>query len=166
MSAPLRCLATTSPGLEPLLAGEVARLGADAVLTDHGSVEFDTNADLLADALLGLRTAHRVTVRLAAFRARTFAELERHAAAIAWNGVLDPAGAVHFRVTSKKSRLYHQDAVAERLERSVVAALPRVEMVRAAGAAEQREAEVDRLPDVQRFIVRLHRDEVTISGAM
>ncbi len=37
MSAPLRCLATTTPGLEPLLAGEVSRLGADAVLTDHGS---------------------------------------------------------------------------------------------------------------------------------
>ena len=125
---------------------------------------FTASSQQLAEALLWLRTANRVTVRVGVFTARTFGELERHAADIDWAAVLRPGGAVHFRLSSKKSRLYHDDARAERLERVVAAAVPDLAMVRPPSAAEAMESDVTTLPDVQRFVVRLHRDEVTISA--
>ena len=162
-SSSLRCLATTTPGLEHLLAGELAALGL-APSVAAGGVEFAADPDGLATALLWLRTAHRVTVRLATFRARGFAELERHADAVDWTGILVKGAAVHFRVTSKKSRLYHEDGIAERLERAVARGVERTTAVRAPSAAEELEADATQVPPVQRFVVRLHRDEVTISA--
>ncbi len=164
LPSPLACFATTAPGVETLLAGELEGLGLEVGEREPGGAEFTADHAGLADALLGLRTANRVTVRLAAFRARSFAELERHAARIDWGAMVPAGSAVHFRVTSKKSRLYHHDGIAERLERSVAAAVSPVEMVRAAAEAESREDDVTRLPEVQRFVVRLFRDEVTISA--
>jgi putative N6-adenine-specific DNA methylase len=161
--SPHRCLATTTPGLEHLLAAEVAALGHEPVVSE-GGVEFDADTAGLARALVGLRTAHRVTVRLATFKARTFAELERHADAVDWSRVLTTGAVVHFRITSKKSRLYHEDGIAERLERAVARRIERTSAVRAASAAEDLEADVTQLPTVQRFVVRLFRDEVTISA--
>lgn len=164
LPSPLPSFATTAPGVEPLLVGELGGLGLAAETAEPGGVAFSAEPAGLASALLGLRTANRVTVRLATFQARTFAELERHAAGIDWTAVLASGAAVHFRVTSKKSRLYHHDAIAERLERSARAAVPSIEAIRGATEAEALEGDVTRLPEVQRFVVRIFRDEVTISA--
>ncbi len=164
LPSPLACFASTAPGVEGLLAAEVVGLGLTVDETEPGGVSFGTGPGGLANALLQLRTANRVTVRLAAFRARSFGELERHAAQLDWSLVVPPGAAVHFRVTSKKSRLYHHDGIAERLERSVAVAVGSTSAVRAAAEAEAREGDVTRLPEVQRFVVRVFRDEVTISA--
>lgn len=160
----LPCFAATAPGLEPILAGELAGLGLTDSVTDVGGIAFNASPDMLVSALLWLRTASRVSLRLGTFKARTFPELERHAAHIDWAHVLTGASRVHFRVTSKKSRLYHEGAIAERLERSAMAAVPRLEAVRAAAQAESLEDDVLREPGVQRIIVRVHRDQVTLSA--
>jgi putative N6-adenine-specific DNA methylase len=116
------------------------------------------------DLLLGLRTASRVGVRLGEFHARTFGELERHAVALPWSDVLPAGGRVHFRITSKKSRLYHEGALAERLERIAAAAVRDLAPVRSAAQAEALEDDVTRLPGVQRIVVRVFRDRVTVSA--
>ncbi len=164
LPTPLPCFAATAIGHEPLATRELAGLGLPAGVAEPGGVPFTTDAGGLARSLLQLRTVARVTVRLAEFQARSFAELERHAARIDWTGVVPRGGAVHFRVSSKKSRLYHQDAIADRLERSVLAVLPGTTAVRAPSAAEALEDDVTRLPAVQRMIVRVHRDRVTLSA--
>lgn len=161
---PLPCFATTSPGLEALLAEELRALAVELTDAEPGGVAFDASAAQLATALLALRTAHRVTVRLASFRARGFAELERHAASVGWSGVQQQGQPAHFRVTSKKSRLYHEDAIAERLERALAAAVDGVTFVRAPTDAEALEGDVRAVPGVQRFVVRVFRDQVTISA--
>lgn len=160
----LTCFATTTPGIEPLLSGELRALGIVPTAREPGGVEFAATRAQLAEALLWLRTANRVVVRVAAFHARSFGELERHAAMVAWGDVIAAGGAVHFRVTSKKSRLYHEDGIAERLERAVAGSVRGVQVVRAPSAAEEMEADVTRLSDVQRIIVRVMRDEVTLSA--
>lgn len=160
----LSCFATSAPGLEPWLAQELVALGVEVTATEPGGAEFTATPRQVADVLLWLRTANRVTMRLATFSARTFAELERHAAKVAWPTVLAPDSAVHFRVTSRKSRLYHQDGIAERLEKSVLAQLPGTTSVRRASAAEELEIPVSELPRVQRIVVRVLRDEVTLSA--
>ncbi len=160
----LSCWASTSPGLEGLAAGELEGLSLATTGIEPGGVAFSATADQLADALLRCRTPSRLTIRLGAFSARTFSELEKHAARIAWDRVIRPGAAVHFRITSKKSRLYHQDAIAERLERVTLGTIPGSTAVRAPSAAEAMEDDVTTVPNVQRIIVRVFRDEVTLSA--
>lgn len=169
------CFAIVSPGLEALALAEARALGLPAELEAGGggiAWKGDLRSVLLANA--GLRIASRVVVRLARFEARSFAELERHARQIPWSRFIAAGGAVRFRVTCKKSKLYHSDAVAQRLADAVVRALPGV---RAAGAsaddddalreesalADERESDA-RQGDAQLFIVRMLRDECTVSA--
>jgi putative N6-adenine-specific DNA methylase len=85
-------------------------------------------------------------------------ELERKAGLIDWKRSLPPGTPVQIRVTSKKSRLYHQKAIAERIGNAIAAAgFPLA--VREAGGDDDESA----AGDVQLLVVRLLRDECTIS---
>src|SRR5690349_13367737 len=105
----------TAPGLEPFVAAELKALGvSDARATDGGATFSATRRSLYA-ANLHLRTASRVVVRAGQFMATAFHELERRAGRVPWEAFVSPNLAVSVRVTCRKSRLYHSDAVAERL---------------------------------------------------
>jgi putative N6-adenine-specific DNA methylase len=160
----LQCWATAAPGTEQILAHELRGLGITPGDSEPGGVEFLATTAQLADCAIQLRTANRVAVRLATFEARALGELERRGAKVPWEEVVKPGGAVHFRVTSKQSKLYHEDAIAERLERAVGLLVKGAHGVRAAAAAETLESDLMRVPRVQRFIVRASRDEFTISA--
>lgn len=156
----LECFAIVAPGLESLALAEARAIGLPAELGEGGggiAWRGDLRGVLLANA--GLRIASRVVVRLAAFEARSFAELERHARLIPWASVVAPGSAVRFRVTCKKSKLYHSDAVAQRLADAVTRALP---TVRAAGSSSAEDDVVDE--EAQLFVVRLFRDRCTVSA--
>lgn len=158
------CYAITAPGLEHLTAAELRDIGAAVGATEAGGVAFEAAPGILYAANLRLRTASRVVVRVAQFHAASFAELENEARRVAWARWIAPGGAVHFRVTSRKSRLYHQDAVAERLERAVLAAIPGTGAVRAPSDADALDDDVSALPGVQRFLVRIVDDALTLSA--
>lgn len=95
-------------------------------------------------------------VRVAEFRATTFAQLERRARAIEWGAYLGDASPVKLRVTCRKSRLYHSDAVAERISRALGERVRGAD-VRAAARDD------DGADDVQLLVVRLSNDVCTIS---
>ena len=100
-------------------------------------------------------------VRIAQFHASSFAELERRAKKIEWERWLPSSGEVKFRVTCKKSRLYHSDAVAERLMNAAAKHCADLDFV----IAEKEDAsENEPVESAQLFIVRLVHDEVTISA--
>ena len=160
----LSCYAITTPGLERLTARELTALGIPPGEVEPGGVAFDATPSQLYAANLQLRTASRVLVRVAGFPAKSFAELERKARKVEWGRWVPQDAAVHFRVTSRKSKLYHQDGIAERLERAVQEALPSVRAVRAPSEADSLDDDVTRAPAVQRFIVRVLRDELTLSA--
>ena len=160
----LSCYAIAAPGLEHLVARELTALGIAPGGVESGGVAFDATPSLVYTANLQLRTASRVLARVATFPAKSFAELERKARKVEWSTWVPEAGAVHFRVTSRKSKLYHQDGIAERLERAVQEALPSVRAVRAPSEADLLDDDVTSLPQVQRFIVRVLRDQFTLSA--
>ena len=81
----------------------------------QGGVTFDGDRTALYRADLHLRTANRILVRLGEFPAVGFAELRKRAARLPWERCLAPGQPVSLRVTCHKSRLYHSDAVAERV---------------------------------------------------
>jgi putative N6-adenine-specific DNA methylase len=144
LADPLECFAVAAPGIEPITAREVALLGVTDVATEAGGVTFRAALAQVQDANLRLRTASRVLVRVARFRARTFFELERHATKLDWGRWLAPGVAPEFDVTSKKSKLYHEKGIAQRL---------------ATAAGSTTAADVP----AQLFVVRVQRDEFTLS---
>ena len=106
--------AVTAPGLESIAAGELKTLGIKS-RQEQGGVAFDGDLGRLYLTNLSLRTASRILLRLGRFHASTFYELERRARKLPWTLYLPEKGRVEVRVTCRKSRLYHSDAVAERV---------------------------------------------------
>jgi putative N6-adenine-specific DNA methylase len=150
----LSCFAVAAPGLAPLVAAELRALGV-AGAADEAGVSWEGGAVSLYSANLWLRTATRVLVRVARFRARSFIELERHARKIEWGRWVGPGEKVRFRVTCRKSRLYHSDAVAQRLGDAAIGA-------GAAGAATVAgDADADGSGPL--FVARFDHDELTLS---
>jgi putative N6-adenine-specific DNA methylase len=160
--------AIAAPGLEPIAAIELARLGI-AARTEPGGVGWSAPLESVARANLWLRTASRVIVRIAEFRARTFAELERHAGRVPWDRFVLAGAPVRFRVTSRKSRLYHSDAIAERLASGAASrgAAPAANRPSDAGAPGTPDDDVcdddDGDSPAQLFVVRVVRDVCTVS---
>jgi putative N6-adenine-specific DNA methylase len=110
-------------------------------------------------ANLWLRTASRVIVRVAQFRATEFFELEKRAKKIPWDEFLGAGGSAEFRVTARKSKLYHSDAIAERLL-AALGSRPSAGSKSRSPKAESREPRAER----QLFVVRVVRDEFEISA--
>ena len=156
-----RCFAITSPGVEAITASELVALGVTPLKTEPGGVEFEATLGQLYRANLELRTASRIIVRLAEFPARAFYELERKARRVPWEEIVAAGVPVRFRVTTKKSRLYHADAIAQRLQ-----AVMGGERPVPAGTSVEAEEDVSDRPgsESQLFVVRVIRDIVTISA--
>jgi len=156
----LDCFAAVAPGLEALALAESRALGLDAV-EEPGGFGWKGDIRSVLRANLGLRIASRILVRLASFEARSFAELERHARQIPWSRIVRPTDAVRFRVTCKKSRLYHSDAVAQRLGDAALRAVPGARVERARGTNADEETTPD--GEAQLFVVRMFHDRCTVS---
>lgn len=156
----LPIFAITAPGVDALCAAELRALGI-AATPEPGGVAWEGAMDDLHRANLWLRTASRVVVRAAAFRARSFIELERHGKKVPWERWVTPGRRVRVRVTSKKSKLYHEGAIAERLLNFID---DRVGGIGTAVAVKGAEDEDVQAGDEQLFIVRVLRDEFTISA--
>jgi putative N6-adenine-specific DNA methylase len=148
--------AVTAPGLESVCAAELRDLGIDGVPVD-GGVTWRGDAVSVFRANLESRTASRVVCRAGSFRARTFPELERHAGRLDWARILPRGRFVNLRVTCRKSRLYHEGAVAER----IAGVLPAGIVAGAAGVAAGGDPEGG--ADGQLVIVRFFRDVCTVS---
>lgn len=146
-----------APGLEALALAEARALGLPAVEEEGG---FGWTGDLrsVIAANVGLRIASRVLVRLDSFEATSFADLERRARRVAWGTVIRAGEAVRFRVTCKKSRLYHSDAVAQRLADALTRTVPGVRIIDHRGDEETETEERTTL-----FVVRFFRDRCLIS---
>lgn len=112
------CFAIAAPGLEPLVARELKALGLRGH-TVPGGVAFRATSEQLYTANVWLRVASRVIVRVATFRAAAFYELERHARRVSFERYIAPGAAVDIHVSCRKSRLYHSDAVAERIRQAI-----------------------------------------------
>jgi putative N6-adenine-specific DNA methylase len=119
--------ASCPPGLEPALAEELRSLrirfnpnfdNSEKINVEGeepGGVEFKGTLEDVFRCNLHLRVASRVVVRLGSFHASAFSELRKKASRLPWEQFITPGENLHFKVTCHKSRLYHSDAVAERV---------------------------------------------------
>ena len=159
-ASPPRAFVITAPGLETLALAELHALGVQGASAEPGGVEISGDARSIQLANLHLRTASRVVLRVGEFTATAFHELERRALRLPWGELLPSRQPVRIRVTCRKSRLYHSDAVAERVAGAIAR---RAEGVTTSdrGAGEGDEEGAD--PGAQLVLVRLLHDRCTIS---
>lgn len=153
--------AIAAPGLEAIVAGELRSLGFADAAPSSGGAAFACDAAGLARAQIGLRVASRVIVRIAGFRATAFHELERAARKVEWSRFVCPSSAVRVRVTCRKSRLYHSDAVAQRVREAILRAVPGISLEDGQDGKEHEDKPNDA---TQLFLVRLDRDQCAISA--
>ncbi len=145
---PLELFVQTAPGLEPALASELGELGVGPFDVEAGGISLAGGLDLVARLNLHLACASSVLVTVGTFRASALGEFERKAAALDWSPFLRPGTGVEFRVTTRKSRLYHTGAIVERLEKAVGGVVGGAPSHGPRGPAEP----------IQRFVVRGVRD--------
>lgn len=177
-----QAFAVAAPGLAPLVAQELSALGVVVGTVTDAGVAFDATADTLFRVNCWSRLATRVIIRLQQFNARDFATLEKRASRVPWSQVISPGATVALSVTCRKSRLYHSDAVAERVGRAIEHAVADVRIEKgvpddpaaATGPSADDPTTGDSpapqvpqtptTPRLQRILVRLDRDVCTISA--
>ena len=167
-----RIFVVTAPGLNRFATDEMARLGiipserptnsvehlatSNQVVIRDGGVEISGTLKDLYRANLQIRTASRVLVRIGNFHAAAFSELRKKASRLEWERFLNAGRSIAFRVTCRKSRLYHSDAVAERI-------------LGAIGDRLGKPPKVEKFNDeswdgsLQLILVRLFKDRCTVS---
>ena len=113
---PHRFLAVVPLGFEQTFVREMQNSVTFHVVGD-GKVEFTAKITEAWKAVAYSRIANRILMHIADFKAENFRDLEKKANEIPWELFLDDGGTekVDIHVTCKHSRLYHSDAVAERI---------------------------------------------------
>jgi putative N6-adenine-specific DNA methylase len=148
--------AVTAPGLEFLCLQELQSLP----LTLHrarvcpGGVIFDGRLVDCFIANLHLRTANRVLMRIGAFKATGFYELETKCSNLPWELFLEPDQPIEFRIRSKKSRLYHTRAIADRFRSGLAERM---------SSHRQTRHDPNQAPQPQKIFIRVVKDRFTVS---
>lgn len=177
--------AVTAPGIEAITTLELARLGllpADALPAVKETVSLPSSSaaaplqpstfddlhfkgglEALYRANLRLRTASRILVRLGMpFMARSFTELVEKASRLPWERFLTPGQPVALRITCHKSKLYHSEAVAERLLTALEARLGKPSVRVRSSTSDETDGEGSGSPP-QLILARLVNDKCTVS---
>ena len=113
----------TAPGLEDMLSAEARDAGFAVTGTMPGGVSLTGGWPDVWRANIALRGATRVLARFAEFRAFHLAQLDKRARKLDWATVLRPDVPVRVEVSTRKSKIYHAKAAAQRIERAIAEGL-------------------------------------------
>ena len=137
----------TAPGLEGLLYDEVRNKGFKHTKAIPGGVTITGGWPEVWRANLWVRGATRVLARIDSFQVLHLAQLDHRARETPWRDIFPPRIPFRVEVVCSKSRIYHEGAAAERIERAIAETL---------NAEPSPDAEIT-------IMARIHRDICTIS---
>jgi putative N6-adenine-specific DNA methylase len=149
MSAPRILFGACRPGLEPLAKTEITALGGLDAEEVPGGVRFRGHRRVLYRVHRRAGLLGYLRVRVGAFGARTLPSLRSQVERLSWGEVLFAGVPRVFRVRSRRSRLFHGEAIAERVALGIASALG--------------DDDPDPGPNAVPVFVRLDRDRVEIS---
>jgi len=152
---------STLPGIEQICLDELSRLEvpvADAVVS-NGGVEFSGRIHDCYLANLNLSTANRILMRIDTFAASNFRQLEKKLSGFPWELYLQNNAPCELNITSKRSRLIHTDAIAERCRTSLE------QRLKTSADKPQKKYNTHNVFDKkpQQIFVRAENDQFTIS---
>ncbi|MGL4731005.1 MAG: THUMP domain-containing class I SAM-dependent RNA methyltransferase [Clostridium sp.] len=99
-------IATTTFGLEAVTAKELKELGYEDLTVENGRVTFEGDEMDIAICNIHLRTAERVFIKMAEFKATSFEELFQGTKAVNWGFLIPKNGKMHIIGKSVKSTLH------------------------------------------------------------
>jgi putative N6-adenine-specific DNA methylase len=118
-------IATTTFGVEALVADELRHLGYHDLTSENGRVLFSGDQKDIARTNLWLRTADRVLINIAQFKATDFGALFDNTVAIPWETFIPVTGKMHITGKSNKSTLYSVPDCQSIVKKAVVEAMKR-----------------------------------------
>jgi putative N6-adenine-specific DNA methylase len=115
--------AVTAPGFEKLCLNELRSLALDNLAASAGSggVAFKGRLQDCYLANLNLRTANRILMRIETVNAINFSQLQKKLSDISWELFLRAEQVPQMHVTTRHCRLYHTEAISERLLKAIAA---------------------------------------------
>ncbi len=137
----------TTPGLENALYEEVRGKGFKQAKAIPGGVTIQGGWPEVWRANLWIRGASRVLARIESFQVLHLAQLDKQAREMDWGRFLKPGVPFRVEAVCSKSRIYHEGAAAERIEKAISETLK---------APHAPDAEIT-------VMARIHRDVCTIS---
>lgn len=154
-----RFLAVVPLGFEQTLVNEIASESLEIEIAGDGKVEFSAKITEAWNIVASSRIANRILMHIGDFKAENFRDLEKKAADVPWELFLS-GDSVSIHVSCKHSRLYHSDAVAERLYKTIGGSLPLAPASTASATPSPRGAAPNTPP--QNLYVTLIDDRCTI----
>ena len=116
----MKFFATTTKGLEEVLADELTRLGAREVATANGGVDFSGSLRDGYRACLWLRTANRVLRPIASFPCPSQEALYEGVYALNWNDLLTPSMTLAVNAKLRDSEITHSHFAALKTKDAIV----------------------------------------------
>ncbi len=156
----LKMFLVVPPGLEDLAKTEIADEMQNKKLVYQPLQEeltFEVDLQNLLNANIHLRIPNRILIRLGDFRATNFPELVKKASRLNWEDYLSPNTSISIRTTCKKSKLYHSDAVSQRIHSAIQDRIHQKVNLQKINLEDESEN------NVQIIVVRIIDDQVEIS---
>lgn len=118
-------IATSTFGLEGVVAQELRDLGYEDIIVENARVLFNGDERDIARCNLWLRTADRVTIKMTEFKAETFEELFQGTLALEWGDFIPSNGKMHVVGKSIKSKLFSVSDCQSIVKKAIVEAMKR-----------------------------------------
>ncbi len=114
--------AVTAPGFEKICFDELMALplSMHEASIVNGGIEFKGRVHDCYLANLHLRTAGRILMRMGEFKASNFRTLEKKLSDFPWELFLTQDSNPQINITSRHSRLYHKNAIADRFTSGII----------------------------------------------
>ncbi|WP_027623827.1 THUMP domain-containing class I SAM-dependent RNA methyltransferase [Clostridium lundense] len=118
-------IATSTFGLEKVVANELKELGYEDLTIENGKVTFEGDEMDIVTCNMWLRTADRVLIKMAEFKAESFEELFQGTLAVNWGDIIPITGFMHIVGKSVKSKLFSVPDCQSIVKKAVVEAMKR-----------------------------------------
>lgn len=116
-------IATSTFGLEAVVAKELKLLGYEDLISENGKVSFKGDEYDIAICNTWLRTADRVLIKMAEFKAESFEELFQGTLSVPWGELIPMDGKMHVVGKSIKSALHSVPDCQSIVKKAVVEAM-------------------------------------------
>lgn len=118
-------IATSTFGLESIVADELRELGYEDLTIENGKVTFQGDELDIATCNIWLRTADRVLIKVKEFKAETFEQLFQGTKAVEWGTIIPEDGFMHIVGKSIKSKLHSVPDCQSIVKKAVVESMKR-----------------------------------------
>ncbi|HQO04292.1 MAG TPA: class I SAM-dependent RNA methyltransferase [Spirochaetota bacterium] len=118
-------IATSAFGMESIVSRELSQLGYKNLKIENGKVEFPGDEYDIIRCNLWLRTADRVLLKMAEFKALDFEELYQGTLSVPWESLIPENGKMHIVGKSINSKLFSVPDCQSIVKRAVVDVMSR-----------------------------------------